>query len=237
MKKKILIFTGAGISAESGVKTFRDQGGLWDTFKIEEVASIDGWINDPQKVIDFYNLRRKELDSVLPNQAHIDVAELEKDYDVTIVTQNVDDLHERAGSSNIIHLHGELRYLKSQDFSGYREPYNRDLKIGDNDPDGNQLRPDVVWFGEGLDETLTSKAMIAASKADICIIVGTTMQVAPACYIPWETPETCIIYYVDPSEVDFQIPRMKKPFFYHIQKNATEGVREVIEDINSYVKK
>jgi NAD-dependent deacetylase len=229
-RRKILIFTGAGVSAESGVKTFRDNDGLWNDFKVEEVATIYAWHDNPQKVVDFYNLRRKEMIGVLPNDAHKTIFEMEKDFDVTVVTQNVDDLHEKAGSTKIIHLHGELANLRGEN-SGEIIPYDHDLTLDEVDEDGGNFRPDVVWFGESLDHGRLQESRKAANDSDICIIIGTTMKVAPAAEIPFETPDNAIIYYIDPSEMDFTVPKMRRPFFYHIQKGASEGIKEVLLDI------
>ena len=235
-KKKILVFTGAGISADSGIKTFRDNDGLWNEFKIEEVASIDGWNADPRKVMDFYNMRKNELKTVLPNPAHFFLAELEKDFNVTVVTQNVDDLHERAGSSKIVHLHGKLTELVSIADSTKIYPYNEDLKIGDKDDEGNQLRPNIVWFGEALDPLNIYKTERAAREADICIVVGTSMQVSPANEIPWMTAELTPVYYIDPGARNFFVPKLRimTGTFEHIKKTATEGLPEVIEDIKKF---
>lgn len=230
-KRKILVFSGAGVSAESGVKTFRDHGGLWDNFKVEDVATIDAWNANPQPVIDFYNFRRKELNGVSPNQAHYIIAELEKEFDVTVSTQNVDDLHERAGSSNVIHLHGELTKLKSETDDTILKSFDTDLKLGDLAPDGGQWRPDIVWFGENLDFVKMHNTRVAAQECDVCIIVGTSMKVSPANGIPWQTKETTIIYYVDPGDMDFYVPEYRRGFFYHIQKPATEGMKEVMNDL------
>ena len=234
-KKKILVFTGAGVSAESGVKTFRDYNGLWNDFKVEEVATPGAWRNDPQKVMDFNNMRKNEMGTVFPNRAHEIIADLEKDFDVTVVTQNVDNLHERAGSTKIIHLHGSLTTLKPEDDSNKKYPYIDDLKIGDVDERDVQLRPDIVWFGEGLNFMDVHNAMAAAEEADLCIIVGTSMQVAPANGIPWKTPELAQIYYVDPGEIDFHVPKFRKKamLFTHVQKKASEGVQEVADEIRT----
>ena len=235
-KKNILILTGAGISAESGVRTFRDYGGMWNDYKVEDVATIQAWNKSKAQkaiIMDFYNMRKDEMKSAEPNAGHFALVELEKHFNVTIVTQNVDDLHEKAGSTNIVHLHGELALLKSDSGSNFRCPYIDNLKIGDKCPDGYQLRPDVVWFGEELDELDLMKTAQAASEADVCIIIGTSMQVSPANSIPWLTPELCIVYYVDPSEVDFTIPHMRETFFYHIQKLGSIGVKEAVNDIIS----
>ena len=235
MKRKILIFSGAGVSAESGVKTFRDNDGLWNNFKVEDVATISAWNRNPQPVIDFYNFRRREMIGVDPNAAHEIIAKLESDFDVTIVTQNVDDLHEKAGSTNIIHLHGELSKLRSEYNSETKKPFDSDLVLGDVCPEGGQFRPDIVWFGENLDFDKIEKTKEVAKEADVCIVVGTSMQVSPANTIPWLTKETCIIYYVDPGDMGFIVPSYRHGFFYHIQKPATEGVKEVADDIRSYL--
>lgn len=233
MKKfKVLVFTGAGVSAESGVKTFRDNDGLWNNFRVEEVATIGAWRKNPQKVIDFYNLRRQEMIGVKPNPAHELISKLEKDFDVTLVTQNVDDLHEKAGSIDVIHLHGELSKLKSELKPDIKKPFIEDLKLGDVCRDGGQWRTDIVWFGEDLDFHNLELTKEAAQQADVCIIVGTSMQVSPANGIPWMTKETALIYYVDPGEINFYIPEYRRGFFFHIQKPASEGMKDVIDDLN-----
>jgi NAD-dependent deacetylase len=184
-------------------------------------------------VMDFYNMRKNELHTVSPNDAHRIIAELEKDFDVTVVTQNVDDLHERAGSTKIIHLHGSLLTLKPEDDGQGIHSYKDDLKIGDVDERGVQLRPNIVWFGEGLNPLDVNNAVAVAEEADVCVIVGTSMQVAPANGIPWQTPELAQIYYVDPGEVDFHVPkfRMKAMLFTHVKKGASDGVKQVAEDL------
>jgi NAD-dependent deacetylase len=228
-KKKIIFFTGAGISKESGIDTFRDKGGLWDTYKVEEVATLTGWERNPKKVIEFYNIRRKELNGVEPNLAHKYVAFLEKEYDVTIITQNVDDLHEKAGSTNIVHLHGKLTELRSEKNPNITQEWKEELKYGDTGPDGHQLRPNVVWFGEDLNHTDLNKAYSAAYTADICVIVGTSMQVYPACEIPFQTKENCLIYYIDPSDMDFEIPTYRLPNFKHIKDGAVKGMKHFVK--------
>ena len=229
-KKKILVFSGAGVSKESGIETFRDsKDSLWNNYKIEDVATTDAWRKNRSLVLDFYNQRRTQLKDVHPNLAHQIIADLEKDYDVTLVTQNVDNLHERAGSTNIIHLHGELTKSRST-FPGSTESYYwpNDINIGDKCPRGAQLRPHIVWFGENLDPINIDKAEAAAGKCDICIIVGTSMQVSPANQIPFLTKEDCIIFYVDPSEKDFYIPEFRNDFFHHIKEPATTGMQKVL---------
>ena len=238
MKNKILIFTGAGISAESGVPTFRTgPDGLWYNHKVEDVATFDGWKRDREKVLNFYNERRSQLQSVEPNNGHKIVAQLEDIFDVTVVTQNVDNLHERAGSSKIIHLHGEL--TKSQSTLDPSLVYNCEspIKIGDKCERGSQLRPYITWFGEELDTLKIKKSEDVARESDVCIIIGTSMQVAPANQIPFQTPEACLIYYVDPGVVDFYIPKMRRPFFYHIQESASTGMVKLKEELYNIFKK
>lgn len=229
--KKILIFTGAGVSKESGIETFRDsKDSLWNNYKIEDVATIDAWRRNRELVLDFYNQRRSQLKDVDPNLAHKIIADLEKDHEVTLVTQNVDNLHERAGSTNIIHLHGELTKSKST-YPGSTDIYDCtcDIKIGDKCPKGAQLRPHIVFFGENLDSSDLDKATIAANECDICIVVGTSMQVAPANQIPFITKEDCIIFYVDPSEADFYVPEFRADFFHHIKEPATTGMQKLAD--------
>ena len=201
--KKIVVLTGAGISAESGVSTFRDSDGLWRNHRIEEVASPIAWENNRQMVLDFYNQRRKQLFEVEPNDGHIWLVKLEDKYDVQIVTQNVDDLHERAGSSNVLHLHGELKKVRST--SNPELIYTLDhweLKNGDNCELGSQLRPHIVWFGESV--PMIETAMSIVSGADILIVIGTSMVVYPAAslinYVANEVPK----YYIDPNAFPVQ---------------------------------
>lgn len=236
-KRKIVVFTGAGISAESGIKTFRDSGGLWDEYKVEEVAHIDGWKKDREKVLEFYNKRRAEMSSVEPNDAHRIIAEMEKDYQVVVITQNVDDLHEKAGSTNIIHLHGEMKKMRSSVDPSLVYPYDNDIKIGDKCEKGSQLRPNVVWFGENLDPMILESAANECQLADVLIIDGTSLQVQPAASLPFLTKQTCIIYYVDSNEFDYScIPEMRLPFFYHHKEKATIGMKQVYDDIIDYLK-
>lgn len=234
--KNILVFTGAGISAESGIKTFRDSDGLWNGYDVMEVAHPNGWSKDPQKVLDFYNRRRQELKTVKPNRAHELIAQLEKKYNVSIITQNVDDLHERAGSSKIIHLHGELLKSRSTYNDSLIYPCDSDIQLGDTCDLGSQLRPHIVWFNEMLNMKDLNEAFDLAKDADVCIVVGTSMQVYPAAAIPFYTKSDCIIYYVDPSDINFEIPKGRKHYFFHIKQNATSGVEEVIRDIGTYLK-
>jgi NAD-dependent deacetylase len=236
-KKKILIFSGAGVSQESGVETFRGlSGGLWNNYDVMKVAHIDAWKEDPQTVIDFYNLRRQDMGKVFPNEAHKIIAELEKWFDVTVVTQNIDNLHELAGSSKVIHLHGEITKLRSEKNSLITQEWIGELELGQLAEDGNQLRPDIVWFGEELDSDRIEEAKRSAGGCDACIIVGTSMQVAPANMIPFLTPETCLLYYVDPGDRDFYVPTFRDFFFYHFQEVASVGMKQVKEDLLSTFK-
>ena len=195
--KKIVILTGAGMSAESGLKTFRDADGLWEGHDVMEVASPQGWSSNKELVLDFYNQRRKQLLVAQPNKAHHSIAALEKNYRVTIITQNVDDLHERAGSTDIIHLHGELRKVRSINREELIYEWDKDLNLGDLADDGSQLRPHIVWFGEAV--PMLDKAIQITKKADLLVIIGTSMQVYPAAslihYIKPATP----IYFIDPN--------------------------------------
>ncbi|MXN89748.1 NAD-dependent deacylase [Flavobacterium sp. Sd200] len=222
MKKKLVILSGAGISAESGVATFRDSGGLWEGHDVMEVASPEGWRKNPALVLDFYNKRRRQLFEVQPNKAHFIAAELEKDFDVTIITQNVDDLHERAGSTNVIHLHGELLKARSVyntldiiDFTG-------DITLGDLHTDGYQLRPHIVWFGEAV--PAIEDAIPVVEQADYIIVIGTSLQVYPAAGLTDFAKRTTPIFYIDPKPAG--IPNMKNPLEVFPLK-ASEGMEIV----------
>lgn len=227
MKKNLVILSGAGMSAESGISTFRDAGGLWDKYPVMQVASAEGYVRDPELVINFYNERRKQLLDVEPNAGHIGLVELEKDFNVTVVTQNVDNLHERAGSTRIIHLHGELTKVCSS-----RDPYNPryvkelkpeeyEVKMGDKAGDGSQLRPFIVWFGEAVPEI--ERAVDYVEKADIFVIIGTSMNVYPAAGLLNYVPRTAEVYLIDPKPVDTHSMRQ----IHIIQKGASEGVKEL----------
>ena len=201
MKKKIVVFTGAGISKESGVDTFRDAvDGLWENHKIEEVCTIDGWRKDREKVLNFYNDRRRQMPTVEPNDAHKALARLEEDFDVTIVTQNVDDLHERAGSTNVIHLHGELLKARSTIDTNAIQEWKSDLVLGDLCDKGHQLRPHIVWFGEEVPNIIPAVEIV--KKADVLIIVGTSLNVYPAAGLSHEVKLGTPIYLIDPTEVN-----------------------------------
>lgn len=195
--KKLVVLSGAGISAESGIKTFRDADGLWEGHDVMEVASVEGWRANQSLVLDFYNQRRRQLREVNPNRGHEILAELESDFDITIITQNVDDLHERAGSSHVIHLHGELLKAKSTRNHLHIVDWTTDICQGDNCPDGHQMRPHIVWFGE--DVPLLYDAAQLASQADIFLVVGTSLQVYPAAGIVSYTEPHVPVFYIDPK--------------------------------------
>ena len=231
-KKKILIFSGAGVDKESGVETFRDsQDGLWNNNKIEDVATSDGWRRDREKVLNFYNVRRDQLKTIDPNLAHKIIADLEKDFDVTIVTQNVTNLHERAGSTNVIHLHGELTKVRSTLDPTLIYDWVDDCNLGDKCEKGSQLRPHIIWFGENLNPKFIERAEEAAYECDVCVIVGTSMQVAPANQIPFLTKPNTLIYVVDPNDMDFHIDKQRRPFLTHIQEVASIGMEKVKNDL------
>ena len=222
--KKIVVLTGAGMSAESGISTFRDSGGLWDQYPVEQVATPEGYMADPQLVTNFYNNMRKQLLTVKPNRGHELLAELEKDFEVTVVTQNVDNLHERAGSSKIIHLHGELtkvtstRQPNNPDYIKELSPEEYEVKIGDLAADGTQLRPFIVWFGEAV--PMIETAIDYVQQADIFVIIGTSLNVYPAAGLLNYVPEGADIYLIDPKEVKVGTGRKVTV----IQKGASEGM-------------
>lgn len=223
MKKKLVILSGAGISAESGIKTFRDAGGLWEGHNVMDVASPEGWNKNMELVLDFYNKRRQQLFEVEPNKAHNITAELESDFDVTIVTQNVDDLHERAGSTKVIHLHGELLKARSVLNDHGIIEWKGDINPGDLHPDGYQLRPHIVWFGEAV--PAIEYAIDIVEEADYLIIIGTSMQVYPAAGLIDYTKPTTPIYYIDPNPAS--IPNLRNPLEV-FQLSASAGM-EIIK--------
>jgi NAD-dependent deacetylase len=198
-KKSIVVLTGAGMSAESGLKTFREMGGLWEQYDVSEVATPEAWDRDPELVLRFYNERRKQLLETKPNRGHLGLAELEEDFDVQIITQNVDDLHERAGSSNILHLHGELLKARSTaDSSIVMELDGWELNLGDVCEKGSQLRPHIVWFGESVPNI--ELAVPIVRNADILVIIGTSMQVYPAAGLMYNAPAEAPVFLIDPNE-------------------------------------
>jgi NAD-dependent deacetylase len=228
--KKLVVLSGAGISAESGIPTFRDSNGLWEGFRIEDVASPDGWERDPALVLDFYDQRRKRALAVKPNRGHVILAELEDHFEVTIVTQNVDDLHERAGSTNVIHLHGSL--FESRSTKNETLVYPVDgwaLNIGDRCPLGSQLRPNIVWFGEMV--PLMDVAATHAASADVFLVVGTSLVVYPAAglinYVPFETMK----FVVDPKLPDVG----NMPYVRMVQDKASTGMEIVRNELLAMV--
>lgn len=217
--KKLVVLTGAGISAESGIKTFRDANGLWEGHDVMEVASPEGWRNNQELVLDFYNQRRRQLHTVEPNLGHKILAELENDFDVHIITQNVDNLHEKAGSSKVLHLHGELLKVRSVTNENHILDWEDDLKTGDIDPNGNQLRPHIVWFGEEV--PALEEAIEITQDADYFAIIGTSMQVYPAAGLLHYTNKNVPIFYIDPKPAT--IYDLSNPLEV-IPMNATDGV-------------
>ena len=220
-KKKLVVLSGAGVSAESGLKTFRDSDGLWEGYNIEDVATPRAWRKDPQLVLDFYNYRRKNVMDAQPNAAHYGLAELEKNFDVTIITQNIDDLHERAGSTNVLHLHGEIFKMRSERDHGLIYEIKDDIKIGDKAEDGEQLRPYIVWFEEPVPKI--EEAIPVVKSADIFVVVGTSLVVYPAAglvdYAARHIPKYII---------DKRIPSTSEiTNLIAIEKPATEGVDEL----------
>lgn len=217
MKKKLVVFSGAGISAESGVKTFRDADGLWENHHVEDVASPEGFLKNPKLVFDFYNARRRQLETVLPNEAHLILAQLQDDFDVEIITQNVDDLHERAGSDKVLHLHGELKKARPVNSEGNVILWEGDLNLGDLNFEGIQLRPHIVWFGEMVNEM--QNAMEIVSAADYFLVIGTSMSVYPAAGLVHYLPEMCEIFVIDPN---LSNSYTKKENYF--KTSATEGM-------------
>lgn len=232
MKKPVIaVLSGAGISAESGLQTFRDSGGLWEGYDPMEVASAEGWARNPGLVLDFYNDRRQKLRDAAPNAAHRMLAELEKDWTVDVITQNVDNLHERAGSTHVLHLHGELTKVRPEnscnEADGFSERYVIDIgydkvSLGDLAPNGAQYRPHIVFFGEAVPKI--ERAIDLVSRADVMLIVGTSLQVYPAAGLYRYAKAGTPIYIVDPAPLSLRDPRIT-----HIRKVATEGVKECLE--------
>ena len=230
MKPKLVILTGAGISAESGLKTFRDSDGLWEGHDVYKVASPDGWREDPALVLEFYNLRRKDVKAASPNAAHIALGELEKDFDVSIITQNIDDLHERGGSSNVLHLHGEIFKMRSVTNVNRNYPIDGDINIGDMAADGGQLRPDIVWFGEDVPKIIDAAKLVM--EADIFAVIGTSLVVYPAAGLVDYVPENVPVFVIDRK-----LPPMGKRAGLHaIEKPATEGVKDFMQALEQYKK-
>jgi len=228
MKKKLVVLTGAGMSAESGIKTFRDSGGLWEEYDVMQVASIEGWFQDPELVQRFYNERRLQLKNCQPNQGHVGIAQMEQWFDVSIITQNIDNLHERAGSSSVLHLHGELTKAKSSTNDnivvdvGYSE-----VNMGDKASDGGQLRPNIVWFGEAV--PAMEEAIRTTRAADIFVIIGTSLNIYPAASLVHHVNDGVPVYLIDPHEV--KSPRVT----HHIMKGAGEGVKVLMNTLETIV--
>lgn len=223
--KNIVVLTGAGMSAESGIATFRDSGGLWDQYKVEDVATPEGFMRNPQLVLDFYNKRRRETINAKPNKGHLLLASLQEKYSVHIITQNVDNLHEKAGSKHVLHLHGELMKIRSSrnpDLIMDADPQKPDTKLGDKSPDGSQIRPHIVWFGEAV--PMMYEAEKITEQADILIVIGTSLNVYPAAglvnYVSPDTP----IYLIDPKDVSIYRPNVT-----FIKKGASEGMSDLIK--------
>ncbi|MEC7771178.1 MAG: NAD-dependent deacylase [Bacteroidota bacterium] len=225
-KKKIVVLTGAGMSAESGLKTFRDENGLWEGHDVMQVASPQGFARNPELVLEFYNQRRRQLLDVSPNKGHLALAELEQGFDVSIVTQNIDNLHEKAGSSHVVHLHGELFKVRSTVNENHILDWKKDLVLGDTDDMGNQLRPHIVWFGEMV-PMLETAAQIT-QQAEILIIVGTSMQVYPAASLIHYASKQTPIYFIDPK------PNIRSADFNNltvIPETAAEGVPKLVKEL------
>ena len=226
-KKKLVVLTGAGVSAESGLKTFRDSDGLWEGYNIEDVATPRAWRKDPKLVLDFYNYRRKNVLDAQPNAAHFGLAALEKNFDVTIITQNIDDLHERAGSTNVLHLHGEIFKMRSERDHGLVYEIKGDIKIGDKAEDGEQLRPNIVWFEEPVPKI--EEAIPVVRNSDIFVVVGTSLVVYPAAglvnYAARHIPKYIIDKRIPYTSDIANITAIEKP--------ATEGVKMLLEMLNT----
>lgn len=226
-KKNLVVLSGAGMSAESGISTFRDAGGLWEQYPVEDVATPEGYARNPALVIDFYNQRRKQLLTVRPNEGHYGLARLESRFNVTVVTQNVDNLHEAAGSTNVIHLHGELtKVCSSRDPNDPRyirrlKPEEYEVHLGDLAGDGSQLRPFIVWFGEPV--PMIEPAIEAVSRADVFVIIGTSLNVYPAAGLLAYVPDAAQVYLIDPKPVDTHSLRP----VHVICKRASQGVEEL----------
>lgn len=226
MMKKVVVLTGAGISAESGLAVFRGSNGLWGKYKVDEVATIEGWYRNPELVLQFYNERRKELLKCSPNYGHIGLVELESYFDVRVITQNVDNLHERAGSSNVLHLHGQLMWVRSEKNEELRFELpmeDCEIKIGDKASDGAQLRPDIVWFGEAV--PMLDAAIGLVENADIFVIIGTSLNVYPAAGLLHYVRKGVPVYLIDPNPVNDPYGKVTT----YIKSVASEGVKQLTE--------
>jgi len=227
-RKKIVVFTGAGMSAESGIKTFRDAGGLWEEYKLEDVATPEAWQRNPKLVLDFYNQRRKQVMEAKPNHGHLILAELEKHFDIQIITQNIDDLHERAGSKNVLHLHGQIMKAQSSLEPALVYPMKKaEISFGEKCERGSQLRPHIVWFGEMVPEM--ENAINLMTDADIFITVGTSLVVYPAAGLIHYAPANSIKYLVDPGEFDSSVLKNLR----HIKQGASAGLKVLQEELKN----
>ncbi len=232
MASKIVVLSGAGISAESGISTFRDANGLWNNYDIMEVASIDGWRKNPELVLEFYNQRRRQLHDVEPNAAHRALVDLEQAYEVVIITQNVDNLHERAGSSQVLHLHGELFKARSTQDASVIYDRRKDIHLGDTCELGSQLRPHIVWFGEEVPMML--EAVMAITQADIVVIIGTSMVVYPAAGLVDFAPPEASLYYIDPQpNINYELSQRKNLTI--LKHPATIGTPQLVRQLLSAV--
>lgn len=226
-KPKIAILTGAGMSAESGISTFRDSNGLWENHDVTEVASPEGFRKNPELVLEFYNQRRRQLFEVEPNAGHKALVELEDKYDVVIITQNIDDLHERAGSKRVVHLHGELRKIRSVGDENLIYHWEEDINLGDTCEKGHQLRPHIVWFGESV--PFYELALQLVEVADYVIVIGTSMQVYPAAGLVYAAPKKSPVFFIDPKP---QVDERNFQDITIIAEPATTGVRKVVDILN-----
>ena len=225
-KKRVVVLTGAGISAESGISTFRDSDGLWEHYRVEDVCTYDAYLRNPELVLNFYNERRRQLFESKPNEGHRQLVRLEEKYDVHVITQNIDNLHEQAGSSNILHLHGLLTQARSdRNDDLIVEIGDRDIRLGDKAPDGAQLRPHIVWFGEAVPNIEPAAAL--CEQADYFVVVGTSMNVYPAAGLIHYVPKSAPCYLVDPKAVPISRP------ITIVQEKAGTGVKKVVDELLS----
>ncbi|MEP1304757.1 MAG: Sir2 family NAD-dependent protein deacetylase [Balneola sp.] len=228
-KRKLVVLSGAGISAESGLSTFRDSGGLWEGYDINKVATPEGWIRDPEQVLNFYNLRRSQSCKAQPNKAHIGLVELESEFDVQVITQNVDDLHERGGSTKVLHLHGELTKARSVNNENLiLDIGDKPIRLGDLASDGGQLRPHIVWFGEMVPKLEDAAKLV--EQADILVVIGTSLVVYPAASLIHYASDNCKKYLIDPSNPEL----FSFEGWNHIKETATSGISKLIQDLNTY---
>lgn len=233
IKKNLVIFSGSGISKESGINTFRDndENSIWNKYNIEEVATINAWTKNKEKVLEFYNLRRKELQNIQPNNAHIKIKELENYFNVNVITQNVDDLHEKAGSTDVLHIHGELNKAQSTFDKNLIYDWKEDIILDHKCENGSQLRPYITWFGERLDIEKLNKAKEITDNADVFVIIGTSLIVEPAASLYFFTNDNCLLYYIDPGNFNFHLTKKQKKMFKHIKEPATKGMEILYNEL------